>query len=640
MSGSAEEPRGVRRADGVLERARRVLPQDWPFGAVWAARHGDRPYPHFAESAAGSRFRDVAGNEHLDWFLGGGVVTLGHRHPAVQRALEEQLARGVHLSLPSALQVEVAERLVAMIPGAEQVAFGKNGSDVTSAAVRLARAVTGRERVVVSGYHGWQDWAKAVDPAIPGIPKALRERVDEVAYNDADGARELLGRVGREVAAIVVEPIRYADPDPRFLTALRELADRHGCLLVFDEVVTGLRVARGGAQELCGMRADLVCLAKSLANGLPLSALTGPRRLMRELPSIFFALTYEREALSLAAARATLDVHREHDVAGHLARIGERLRAGFAKLAADRGLLFGLEGHPALLHLRLAGGGRLTTRGAEALFVEACQRRGIYVQLHRLLPSFAHTEADVDQTLAAMGEAMDEVRDAMADGLAGRLDAPVWSGLEVAPVATPRASGRAPPLDPAPPEIRGARGATPFRSPADAAWQVESRDGAIRLALGRGGGQTPARVGLELGEVAAVPATVRARYRLVDREPDNAVVSVVLAAYGEQDGHFCEVRHTAAFGQAESSNASLGDRFVRRACSYGTRAGTLQLEIGADEVVAAHETSARERLGAVATSRQRWQLAFFLEVAGASAEVAVELLELSLDAPPAPAAGA
>src|SRR5262249_18667390 len=154
----------------------------------------------------------------------------------------------------------------------------------------------------------------------------------------AADARRRLERLRGEVAAIVVEPVRYADLRADFLPALRALADEHGCLLVFDEIVTGLRVARGGAQQLAGVRPDLTCLAKSLANGLPLAALLGPRRLMQHLPAVRFALTYEREALSLAAARAALDFHRDHDVAGRLARVGERLRAGFAAHAKTAGL--------------------------------------------------------------------------------------------------------------------------------------------------------------------------------------------------------------------------------------------------------------------------------------------------------------
>lgn len=597
-----DPPTGPKRSEDLLERARRVLPQDWPFGAVWAVRHADGVYPHFAVRVDGARFWDAAGREYVDWFLGGGVATLGHRHPAVQRAMERQLERGVHLSLPSGLEVEVAERIVALFPGCEQVAFGKNGSDVTSAAVRLARARTGRERVVISGYHGWQDWSKAGAADAAGIPVALHGLVHEIPYNDPDAARAWMARHGGEVAAIVVEPVRHADPSPEFLRTLRALADEHGALLVFDEIVTGLRVARGGAQELAGVRPDLTCLGKSLANGLPLAALAGPRRWMQHVPSIYFALTFSREALALAAARATLDVHRDHDVAGHLARIGERLRAGFARLAAQAGLAASLDGHPAMLHLRLEGAGRLATRGAEALFVEGCQRRGVYVQLHRLLPSLAHTDADVERTLAVMGEVMAELRRATEDGLEGRLDAPVWSDLQTA----------APAVAPA------------FR-------RVELVGAGARLALECGDARTPMRVGVEREGFVEPDATVRARYRITGWDPGNAVVSVVLAAWGEAAGHLCEVRHATSLGQAAWSNASLGDRFVRAPCPYDARAGVLQLRLRAESIAASHATTEVTELGALATTRQQWRIACFIEVTGPSGPVAVELDELRVD---------
>ena len=597
-----EPPTGPRRAEDLLERARRVLPQDWPFGAVWAVRHADGVYPHFAVRVDGARFWDAAGHEYLDWYLGGGVATLGHRHPAVQRAMEQQLARGVHLSLPSELEVEVAERIVALFPGCEQVAFGKNGNDVTSAAVRLARARTGRERVVISGYHGWQDWSKAGAADAAGIPVALHALVHEIPNNDPGAARAWMARHGGEVAAIVVEPVRYADPSPDFLRTLRALADEHGALLVFDEIVTGLRVARGGAQELAGVRPDLTCLAKSIANGLPLAALAGPRRLMQHLPSIFFSLTFSREALALAAARATLDVHRDHDVAGHLARIGERLRAGFGRLAAQAGLAWSLDGHPAMLHLHLEGAGRLTTRGAEALFVEGCQRRGVYVQIHRLLPSFAHTDADVERTLAVMGEAMAEVRRAMEDGLEGKLDAPIWKSFQTAASAV----------------------APTFR-------RVELLGAGARLVLERGDARVPVRVGVEPAEPVEPDATVRARYRITDWNPGNAVVSVVLAAWSEVAGHFCEVRHEASLGQAAASNASLGDRFVRAPCAYDARAGVLKIRIGADSLSASHTTTEVTELGSLATTRRKWRIACFIEAVGPSGPVTVELEELRVD---------
>lgn len=417
----------------VIERAFRVLPDADQLATAGASTHPDGTYPHLAEWASGARFRDIAGNDYLDWYMAGGPVVLGHQHPEVQAAAERQLALGANLSLRSPLEVDVAERLCAMVPSVEQVAFAKNGTDVTSGAVRLARAVTGRDVVLTSGYHGFADWSKGADDGCVGIPDAVRSLVHEFPCNDVSAARDLIRRHRGTVAAIVVEPIRYTRLDPDFLPGLRELADREGCLLVFDEVVTGFRVAPGGVQELTGVPADLVCLAKGLANGFPLAALGGPRRLMQHLPPTHFSMTYRRDALSLAAADAALSVYAEQDVVGHIAALGEQLRSGFAAANERVGLDWSLDGHPALLHMATPGRGRVTDRGAITLFVQCCQRAGVYIESYRLLPSLAHTEDDVVHTLEVMELAMRTVRTAFESGLEGHLDGPVGDHLETRP---------------------------------------------------------------------------------------------------------------------------------------------------------------------------------------------------------------
>jgi glutamate-1-semialdehyde 2,1-aminomutase len=618
----------------LLERARRVLPQDWPFGSAWAVRHDHGLYPQFAERAQAARFWDVAGAEYLDWYLGGGVVTLGHRHPDVQRAILEQLERGVHVSLPTRLEVEVAERLCALFPGVEQVAFGKNGTDVTTAAVRLARHVTGREHVLISGYHGCGDWSKAASEDCRGIPAALRGLVHEFGYNDLDRARALMARHGRDVAAIVVEPLRYAALSVPFLQGLRQLADEWRCLLVFDEVVTGLRVARGGVQQLSGVRADLTCLAKSLANGLPLAALAGPRRFMKHLPPTFFGLTYQREALSLAAARAVLDLFKEHEVSAHLAALGEKLRAGFAAAAAAAGLSWSLDGHPSMLHMRLGGGGRLTTRGAEALFVEACQRRGVYVQLHRILPSFAHTQQDVDQTLAVFTAAMQDVLQAMDDGLEAQLDGPIWSefqqpGRGAPPKTLWSREQAACVFERVPPDVRAGGmqlGFAPSSAPAGA----EARADRVVLRVDRCGRGETVRARARLVRPIGPEFRACVRWRLATWDPGNAVVTIRLSGSGESDGEWSTAEHASSFGQAAWSCASLAGRYHRIPCPYGMREGTLTLEHAGGVTSAWHETEQRERIGSERTRSQRTQIALELAVSGVSGPVVVDLLELSI----------
>ena len=306
-----EDTESTRRAADYVERGRRVLAIP-SYPGTLAIHHARGAYPFYAERSMGASFQDSSGRKYLDWYMSGGAVALGHNNPAVCEAIRGQIDRGVNLSQPATLEIEVAEQLCAMVPTAEMAAFGKNGTDVTSAAVKLARIVTRREHVVMCGYHGFQDWSWAAGPHSPGIPAAYRELVHPFPYNDLAAATALMERHGAKVAAIVIEPVRYEDPEPGFLHGLRQLADRFGALLIFDEVVTGFRVARGGIQELTGVRPDLTCLAKAIANGMPLAAVVGPRKWMRHMPEANFGMTYRWDGLSLAAGRATLEIFRRN----------------------------------------------------------------------------------------------------------------------------------------------------------------------------------------------------------------------------------------------------------------------------------------------------------------------------------------
>jgi glutamate-1-semialdehyde 2,1-aminomutase len=618
----------------IVERARRVLPQDWPFGSVWATHHDGGAYPHFAQRAEGARFADANGREYIDWFGGGGVTTLGHRHPHVQQAMVRQLEHGVHLSLPCPLEVEVAERLCALFPGAEQVAFGKNGTDVTSAAVRLARSITRREHVLISGYHGWQDWSKAVGGEVPGIPQALRGLVHEFGFNDLAGAAALMAQYGAQVAAIVVEPVRWAEPAPDFLPGLRALADRHGCLLVFDEIVTGFRVARGGAQAMAGVRPDVTCLAKSLANGLPLAALIGARRWMRHLPPAFFALTYQREALSLAAAKACLEVFAEVDVPAHLRRIGEAVQRDFAASAQKHGLPWALCGHPSMLHMHFEGVGRLTARGASALFVECCQRAGVYLQPWRVLPSLAHGDAEVERTATVVDAAMGEVRAAAERGLAGRLDGPIWGDFEVAPPPPSAPVHRT--AVPAGPWLRAPAAITAAGATAVAAGGADCRavlcDGRVRLCIERGVAGEQRSVAVEFAASVDGEFRIAAHYRYLEWQAGTGVVatSLSLAAGGER-GWF-QVAHRSSFGQTPNVRADLAGQGASVPCEYGAREGRLVFERRQGILIASHEAGTVDEVLRASVEPKPVRVRFQLAVAGASrGAIELELCSLTIE---------
>lgn len=409
----------------LWSRARGVLAS-----GLWTVSQGALHYPGgvfpmLAERGEGCWLWDTNGQRYVDWIMGWGAVLLGYRHPGVEAAIRQQLTEGPLLSLLHRVEVEVAERLREIVPCAERVAFGKNGSDVLGAAVRLARAATGREGVLVCGYHGFHDWYMAVHPWCPGIPESLRWLVRSFPYNDLETVRSLFAAHGGDIAAVVLEPVAAELPMPGFLTGLRELCTRNGTALVFDEVLTALRLARGGAQTAYGITPDIACLGKSMANGMPLSALVGRGELVDGLHHVGYGLTFRGETLSLAAAKACLQVHVEQDVALHVDRIGEQLRAGFAAACRTHGVSARLIGPGCRLSFTFAPAGRLSSPGLQTLFVQECLRAGVLTN-GNLLPSLAHAEEATALTLTAFGSALATVATAIAaDRFDGLLPAPV-----------------------------------------------------------------------------------------------------------------------------------------------------------------------------------------------------------------------
>jgi glutamate-1-semialdehyde 2,1-aminomutase len=302
--------------------------------------------PLFLESGDGCRVTDVDGNVYIDYILGLMPVVLGYRDPDVDAAIRDQLDRGIIFSLATRLEMELSERLVRLIPCAEMVRFGKNGSDATSAAIRLARAYTGRDRIIACGYHGWHDWYIGSTARSLGVPEAVRELTSTVPFNDASAVENLLKSNPDGYAALILEPAGAADPEPGYLERLRELTDEFGVVLVFDEIVTGFRIDMGGAQKKYGVKPDLACFGKAMANGMPIAAIVGSEKIMSLMTEIFFSGTFGGEALSLAASIATLDKLEAMDGPGRIARVGTRLANGTVDVLNRHGLgpRFGVKG--------------------------------------------------------------------------------------------------------------------------------------------------------------------------------------------------------------------------------------------------------------------------------------------------------
>jgi glutamate-1-semialdehyde aminotransferase len=369
--------------------------------------------PMYLARGRGARVWDVDGNEYLDFSMAVGPLSLGYCYPAVDEAIAAQLRCGVTFSLMHPLEVEVAELVRETVPGAESVRYSKTGADVTSAAVRLARAFTGREKVLCCGYHGWHDWYITVTDRSAGIPEAARELTWTIPYNDLEGAR---AAIDRETACVILEPATFAPPQPEYLEGLREACNAAGALLVFDEMWTGFRLALGGAQERFGVQADLACFSKAVANGMPLSLLTGRVDVMSLLDrDVFFFTTFGGEALSLAAAKATIGEMRTKNVAGHLTRHGARLKAGYNEIARKLGIGYtscvGFDCRT-LVTFDPSAGDPLELK---SLVQQELLRRGIlWPGVHNL--SFSHGADEVAELLAAYAEVLPVLKEAVEAG--------------------------------------------------------------------------------------------------------------------------------------------------------------------------------------------------------------------------------
>jgi glutamate-1-semialdehyde 2,1-aminomutase len=322
----------------MYERALRTVPlasqtfsksaQNFVFGAS----------PLFLERGRGAHVWDVDGNAYIDYIGGLLPVVLGYCDPDVDAAIVDQMQRGISFSLATSLEVEVAELLVRLIPSAEMVRFGKNGSDATSAAIRLARACTGRDRVIACGYHGWHDWYIGSTARDLGVPDAVKALTATVPFNDLAALDAILKANPDGYAALIMEPAGVQAPVPGYLEGVRRLTEHYGVVLVFDEIVTGFRINLGGAQAEYGVTPDLSCFGKAMGNGMPISAIVGRRDLMKRMEDIFFSGTFGGEALSLAAAKACMEKLERMQVPARLKALGARLQGSIRQMLIQQGI--------------------------------------------------------------------------------------------------------------------------------------------------------------------------------------------------------------------------------------------------------------------------------------------------------------
>jgi glutamate-1-semialdehyde aminotransferase/spore coat polysaccharide biosynthesis protein SpsF (cytidylyltransferase family) len=358
--------------------------------------------PIFLERGKGCRAWDVDGNEYIDYVQGLLPNILGYGCEEVNAAVTSQLADGHSFSLPHPLEVRLAERLTRLIPCAEMVRFGKNGSDATSGAIRAARAYTNRERIACCGYHGWQDWYIGVTTRNLGVPESVRNLTHTFPYNDLKALNNLFNEYPGEIAAVIMEPFNFVEPEQGYLQGVKDLAHRNGALVIFDEICTGFRFGLGGAQKRYGVIPDMACFGKAMANGFPLSCIVGSAVVMKIFEEIFFSFTFAGEVASMAASMKVIDILEETDALAQINEHGKILQNGFNAMAKQSGLADRLEciGNPswALLKFR-------DTSGNESLFErslfqqEAIKRKILLLTTHNV--TAAHDDSAIEFTLEA-----------------------------------------------------------------------------------------------------------------------------------------------------------------------------------------------------------------------------------------------
>lgn len=372
--------------------------------------------PFFASKAAGSHLTDVDGNVYVDFINSLCAITLGYNDSDVTDAVRAQLDDGIIFSLPHPLEVEVAELVVELVPCAEKVRFGKNGSDATSGAVRVARAFTGRDHVLACGYHGWQDWYIGATARNLGVPERVRELTRMFPYNDLPALEALFAELDSDVACVIMEPMNVAWPEEGYLAGVKELCQRNGALLVFDETITGFRFSNGGAQEFFGVTPDLATFGKGIANGYPLAAVCGRADVMQLMEEVFFSFTFGGETLSLAAGKATMEKLKREPVVSRISETGAEIIAGLTHRITRHGCadFLSVAGHPSWSFLQIADVQGCTAFELKTLLLQEMFARGVLtLGTHNV--SYAHTEQDI----AALFAAYDEVLPVLANAVAG-----------------------------------------------------------------------------------------------------------------------------------------------------------------------------------------------------------------------------
>lgn len=421
--------RGVKNSMHIYQRALELIPGATQLISRRPSRFAYGVSPVYAASAKGARFVDVDGNEYIDWVSGIGAIILGYADPIVDDAVREQIGSGTIYSINHELEVELAEELVASIPCAEMVRYAKGGGEACAIAVRIARGVTGRDKVLFCGYHGWHDWFLAANlsadaaldqhlfPGIEptGVPRGLAGTAIPFPWADADALGELLDLHRGKVAAVIMEPLRSKMPPAGYLESVRQLTIEHDVVLIFDEVSTGLRFSAGGVQPVVDVTPDMAVFAKSISNGYPMGAVVGRRDVMEPAANMFISSTYWSDTIGLRAAITTLREVRRRNVPAYLQKLGFELQTKLNSVARETGLNVqcgGVSVHP---QLQFDSSDQEALHQLSTLYIQEMARRGCHGYTSFYLNT-AQGPAEVEQTVDAARETFQLLTEAIETG--------------------------------------------------------------------------------------------------------------------------------------------------------------------------------------------------------------------------------
>jgi len=428
---------GIEKSNILYERAKQVIASGTNTFSRAPGVFPDGAAPKFLVKQYGSHTWDVDGNEYIDMVMGCGPVTIGHNHPDINDAIKCQLEKGTLFSMLNPLEVEVAEKLVDCIPCADMVKFSKNGSDVCAASIKLARHITGKEMIFCWGYHGFADWYISTTDRNAGIPEAVKDLTKTFEYNNINGLKQMFKAYKGKVAAVIMEPVIAEKPIDNFLEKVKKLAHENGALLIFDEMISGFKFAMGGIQEYLGITPDLATFGKGITNGMPLGVLVGKREYMKEFDKVFLSSTYAPEALTLAAASATIDFYKEHNVIESLWEKGKYIKDGFNEIIKLYGIEsnISLAGYPVRLMVNTHGKDGVQDSILATLYQQEMFKNGILCFSGVLMLSYSHSKEDLDSLIGAFDKTCQVIKTALDSGrsisdfLIGDPGAPVFKGL-------------------------------------------------------------------------------------------------------------------------------------------------------------------------------------------------------------------